>query len=111
MWKRLAVLIVVALLPVSAVAHTKLFYRMSCRSDYRKVEVVTPIPEPTFTAEPTVTPLVEIPLESTLTPEPTLTPIPTEAPSELPTSTPEAPEQISTPSDVDTPTTLPEEVF
>ena len=108
MWKKLAVLVVVILFPVSAVAHTKLFYRMSYRSDYRKVEVVTPTPEPMVTAEPTETPLVEIPLESTLTPEPTLTLIPTEAPTEV--STPitvveiieseEPSDQITTPSDI-----------
>lgn len=103
MWKRLAVLSVVVLLPVSAVAHTKLFYRMSCRSDYRKVEVVISTSEPMVTPEPTVTILVEIPLESTLTPEPTL------APTEVPTPTPvveiidpeENSDQITTPSDVD----------
>ena len=100
MWKRLAVLVVISLLPVSALAHTRLFYRMSCRSDYRKVEVMVDTPEPTVTAEPTVeptvTPLVEILLESTVTPEPTLTLTPTE----VPTSTPEVPEQITTPTDV-----------
>ena len=108
MWKRVAILVVVALLPVSAVAHTKLFYRMSCRSDYRKVEVVTPTPEPMVTAEPTETPLVEIPLESTLTPEPTLTLIPTEAPTEVSTPTTvveiieseEPSDQITTQSDL-----------
>lgn len=121
-WKRIAVLIVISSLPVSALAHTKLFYRMSCRSDYRKVEVVTPEPtvtaepaEPTVepTVEPTATPLVEIPLESTLTPEPTLTPIPTETPTEVPTpilvveiidseGAEEPSDQISTPSDLAT---------
>ena len=70
MWKtvaRLAVLVVVVLLPISAVANTRLFYRKSYRSDYQKVEV-TSTPEPMVTAEqtemptaePTVTPLVEI---------------------------------------------------
>lgn len=113
-WKRVAVLVVVALLPVSAVAHTKLFYRMSCRSDYRKVEVVTPTPEPMVTPEPTVTPFVEIPLESTLPPEPTLTPISTETHTEVPTevptptveikSTEDTTEQITTPSDLSTTT-------
>lgn len=98
-WKwiaRLAVLIVVGLLPISAMAHTKLFYRMSCKSDYRKVEVMIATLESTVepTAEPTEelteTPLVEIPLESTLTPEPTLTPALTEMPNEVPTPTPTA---------------------
>ena len=91
---------------------------MSCKSDYRKVEVVTP--EPTVTAEPaeptvepTATPLVEIPLESTLTPEPTLTPIPTETPTEVPIpilvveiidseGAEEPSDQISTPSNLAT---------
>ena len=104
-WKRVAVLVVVALLPVSAVAHTKLFYQMSYRSDYRKVEVMIATSEPMVTAEPTEepteTPLVDIPLKSTLTPEPTLTLTPTE----VPTSTPEGTAKISTPSDVDAPTT------
>lgn len=112
MWKRLAVLVVVALLPVTAVAHTKLFYRMGCRSDYRKVEVMIATSEPMVTAEPTEepteTPLVEIPLESTLTPEPTLTLIPTEAPTEVSTPTTvveiieseEPSDQITTPSDI-----------
>ena len=106
-WKKVAVLIVVALLPVSALAHTRLFYRMSCRSDYRKVEVMIATLEPTEspTAEHTGTPLVEIPLESALAPEPTLAPIPTD----IPTSTPsvdiidneETSDRIATPSDVD----------
>jgi len=91
-WKRLAVLVVVSLLPISAAAHTKLFYRMSCRSDYRKVEVMIATPEPMVTTEPTVehteTPIVEISLESTLTPEPTLTPILTEIPTVVQTSAP-----------------------
>lgn len=56
MWKRLAVLAVVALLPVTAVALTKLFYRMGCRSDYRKVEVMIATSEPMVTAEPTEEP-------------------------------------------------------
>ena len=90
MWKRVAVLVVVILLPVSALAHTKLFYRMSCRSDYQKVEVmITPTSEPTVILEPTEIPLVEILLESTLTPEPTLTPMPTETATEVPTLMPE----------------------
>lgn len=108
MWKKLAVLVMVALLPISAVAHTKLFYRMSCRSYYRNVEVITPTPESMVTQEPTVTHLVEILLESTLTPEPTLTPIT----DEIPTPTPsveiidtedilDTTDQITTPSDVD----------
>ena len=58
MWKRLAVLVVVVLFPVSALAHTKLFYRRSYRSDYRKVEVM--IPTPTPTEVPTSAPTVEI---------------------------------------------------
>lgn len=109
MWKRVAVLVVVALLPVSALAHAKLFYRMGCRSDYRKVEVMIATSEPMVTAEPTEepteTPLVEIPLESTLTPEPTLTL------TESPTPTPsvdiidaedavDTTDQITTPSDI-----------
>ena len=69
--------------------------------------------EPMVTAEPTETPLVDIPLKSTLTPEPTLTPIPTETPAEVPTSTSvvaiidpdKTTDQITTPSDVDAPTT------
>ena len=77
MWKRVAVLVAVALLPVSALAHTKLFYKESYRSDYRKVEVVTLTPEPIVTPELTITPLVEILLESTLTLEPNPTPTPT----------------------------------
>lgn len=96
MWKRVAVLVVVALLPVSAVARAKLFYRMSCKSDYRKVEVMVDTPEPTVT------------LESTLAPEPTLTPIPTEIQTPTPsveimdTEDPEeTSDQITTPSDVD----------
>ena len=111
-WKRVAVLVVVALLPVSAVAHTKLFYRMSCRSDYRKVKVIADTPEPVVTAEPTEIPLVEIPLESTLSPEPTLTPISTETPTEVPTevptptveikSTEDTTEQITTSTDIST---------
>ena len=109
MWKRLArlaVLVVIVLLPVSAVAHTKLFYRISCRSDYRKVEVMIATPEPMATLDPTgipiITPLVEIPLESTLSPEPTLTPITTETPTGVPTPTPEVSDQIATPSDIST---------
>ena len=110
-WKwiaRLAVLVVVGLLPISALAHTKLFYRMSCKSDYRKVEVMIATSEPMVTAEPTETPLVDIPLKSTLTPEPTLTLIPTEAPTEVSTPTTvveiieseEPSDQITTPSDI-----------
>ena len=105
-WKRLAVLIVISSLPVSVLAHTKLFYRVSYRSDYRKVEVVIATSEPMVTEEPTEIPLVEIPLESTLTPEPTLTL------TESPTPTPsvdiidaevavDTTDQITTPSDVD----------
>ena len=95
----------VALLPMSAVAHTKLFSRMSYRSDYRKVEVTV------ITPELTEIPLVEIPLESpqTLAPEPTHTPIPfevpTEAPTEVPTPTPEdvdASDQTTTQTDIST---------
>ena len=97
-WKIVAVLIVVSLLPVSALAHTKLFYMVSYRSDYRKVEV-TSIPEPTLTSVPTEITLVEIPLESTVTPEPTLTPKPTETPTSTPENT-EVPEQIATPTDL-----------
>ena len=104
-WKRVAVLVVVALLPVSALAHAKLFYRMSCKSDYRKVEV-TSTPEPTLTSGPTEIPLVEILLESTMTPEPTLTPMPTETATEVPTSMPEDAEkpsdQITTQTDIST---------
>lgn len=119
-------MVVFVLLPVSAVAHTKLFYKMSCRSDYRKVEVTMVTAEPSVTLEPTgmptiestAPPLVEIPLESTLPPEPTLTPIPTEASIPTPSveiADPEAvkkpTDQITTPSDVDTPTIPPEEVL
>lgn len=106
-WKRLAVLIVISSLPVSALAHTKLFYRVSYRSDYRKVEVMIATPETTEmpTAEQTGTPLVEIPLESTLTLELTLTPISTENPTPTPSveiiESEEPSDQISTPSDVD----------
>ena len=101
-WKwiaRLAVLVVVGLLPISALAHTTLFYRMSCRSDYRKVEIV----ETAVTAEPTETPFVEIPLEPILTTEPTLTPEPTEVttPTMESIESEEPSEQITTPSDVD----------
>lgn len=109
MWKRIAVLIMIGLLPVSAVAHTKLFYKMSCRSDYRKIGVMIATPELTEI------PSVEIPLESILTseptvvPTPTLTPIlsevPTTAPTEVLTPTPEVVdtlEQITTPSDMET---------
>lgn len=131
MWKnvaRLAVLVVVGLLPISAVAHTRLFYSMSYWSDYRKVEIVetTDTPEPMITpeptVEPTVTPIVEILLESTLAPEPNPTPtptlvpteLPTEAPTEVPSPTPcvesidsegaeEPSDQISTPSDIAAP--------
>jgi len=111
-WKRVAVLVVVALLPVSALAHAKLFYRMGCRSDYRKVEVMIATSEPMVTAEPTEepteTPLVDIPPKSTLTPEPTLTLIPTEAPTEVSTPTTvveiieseEPSDQITTQSDL-----------
>ena len=110
MWKRLAVLAVVVLLPVSAMAHTKLFYRMSCRSDYRKVEIVETAVTAKPTVTPTVAPLVEITLESTLTPEATLTPALTEMPTEVPTPTPtveiidpeELPDQITTPSEITT---------
>lgn len=101
-WKRVAVLVVVALLPVTAVAHTKLFYRRSYTSDYRKIEV-TSTPAPTLTSVPTEIPLVEILLESTLTPEPTLTPMPTETATEVPTLMPEdvdASDQITTPTDI-----------
>ena len=131
MWKnvaRLAVLVVVGLLPISALAHTRLFYNKSYRSDYRKVEIVETTvtaelmitPEPTV--EPTVTTFVEIPLESTLAPEPNPTPtptlvpteVPTEAPTEGPSSAPsvesmdsedaeESLDQITTPSDIATP--------
>lgn len=100
-WKRVAILVVVALLPVSAVAHTKLFYRKSYRSDYQKIEVLTP--EPMVTLEPTTTPLVEILLESTLTPEPPFTPMPAETATEPPTLMPEdvdASDQITTPTDI-----------
>lgn len=119
MWKRVAVLVVVALLPVTALAHTKLFYRMSCRSDYQKIEIVettvtaepTDIPtvEPTevSTVEPTVTPLVEIPLESTLTPEPNPTPTLTQVSTEVPTPIPEVSDLIATPSDI---TTTPQDI-
>ena len=103
-WKRVAVLVVVALLPVTALSHTKLFYRKIYRSDYQKVEVMI------ATAEPTETPLVEIPLESTLTPKPTLTPMPAETATELPTLMPEdvdASDQITTPSDR---TTTPQDI-
>lgn len=105
-WKKVAILILLGLLPVSAVAHTKLFYKESYRSDYRKVEIV----EPMVTPEPTVTPLVEIPLEPTLALKPTLTPTPTLAPIEVPTEAPtptveiidteEISDQITTPSDI-----------
>jgi len=124
MWKnvaRLAVLVVVGLLPISAVAHTRLFYSMSHWSDYRKVEIVetTDTPEPMITpeptVEPTVTPIVEILLESTLTLEPNPTPTPTMVPTEVPTEvsspTPtvaivdneEPSDQITTPGDIVTP--------
>ena len=124
MWKnvaRLAVLVVVGLLPISAVAHTRLFYSMSYWSDYRKVEIVetTDTPEPMITpeptVEPTVTPIVEILLESTLALEPNPTPTPTMVPTEVPTEvsspTPtvaivdneEPSDQITTPSDIVTP--------
>lgn len=63
---------------------------------------MTSTPEPMVTQEPTVIPLVEIPLESTLTPELALTPIPTEAPIEVLTPTPETTDQITTPSDLTT---------
>ena len=92
MWKRLAVLVVIALLPISAVAHTKLYYRKSYTSDYRKIEMIS-------------------------TPELTLAPIPIEIPTPTPSveivdseDAVDTTDQITTPSDVDTPT-IPTEVL